>query len=364
MLLEQCIRVHFNRKQKEENVTMKKEAISIISWYGTSDVGGVERVVRLLMDIFSEYYEVELIDGNKCVKEFPIAKKLCNTNIGRMLVASFVAKSRKSADRIIIGNGFNAPFIKKDINFAHGTMYSLKKRLGQFVWGGSSVFEMISMKKTDRIIAVSSEAKASLVKDYHIDERKITVVNNCVDDKLFYPKSKELNSAQNVILFVGRLETGKGLKDLIELAKFLEQQEKFYLKIATPSNENIELFSGLRNTVVFPNLRYEEMNNFYNSGDVMYFPSKSEGFELVTLECLCAGIPVICFGVGAAGEILAKKGPGVYLAEGKDEILLEQLMRIIEIYKNSEKRRELHCWISENFGYDLYKKKILELVQK
>ncbi|MCR5421528.1 MAG: glycosyltransferase family 4 protein, partial [Lachnospiraceae bacterium] len=37
----------------------------------------------------------------------------------------------------------------------------------------------------------------------------------------------------------------------------------------------------------------KELNDFYNLGDAMIFPSKAEGFSLVILEAMSAGIPVI-----------------------------------------------------------------------
>ena len=36
-----------------------------------------------------------------------------------------------------------------------------------------------------------------------------------------------------------------------------------------------------------------ELNKYYNLADVMVFPSKSEGFSLVIIEAMSAGVPVI-----------------------------------------------------------------------
>ncbi|WP_139018742.1 glycosyltransferase family 4 protein, partial [Elizabethkingia anophelis] len=83
----------------------------------------------------------------------------------------------------------------------------------------------------------------------------------------------------------------------------IENNDKYKLSIACNNSNNIELFNGLNNTSIHVGLTTDKMNEFYNSGDIMYFPSKYEGFEMVTLEALSAGIPVIGNDVGAISEL-------------------------------------------------------------
>jgi glycosyltransferase involved in cell wall biosynthesis len=107
------------------------------------------------------------------------------------------------------------------------------------------------------------------------------------------------------------------------------------------------------------------MNDFYNSGDVLYFPSKSEGFEMVTLESLAAGVPVVGNRVGAVLELSEREFPGVHLLK-KDtiEIVLEQLRAVAGEYKgNMDKREALHEKIKEQFGLENYSRKIMREIE-
>lgn len=338
-----------------------RKKFSIISWYGIEDVGGVERVMRILSEIISKQNDVNIIDKEYCLSKFPYLSLLAKYRIGQMFLASLAAKKQKQCGDILIGNGFNAPFVNKDINFAHGTMYLLKKRLGKFPWGGSSLFEMLSMHKSDFVVAISEETKESLNVYYHVNKNKIKVLNNCVDDEMFYPLHKQEKEFVT-ILFSGRLEEGKGYKAILELAKYIEDKKGIRMKIATPTKENVEWFQNLKNTRVEVGVKYHDMNSFYNSGDIMFFPSKSEGFELVTLECLSAGIPVACYGVGAGGEIIAKNGQGVYLAEHDMHKLLSQLMGAAQDYKDMSKRMELHAQIKDEYGVERYIEKMNRII--
>ncbi|MEH1740604.1 glycosyltransferase [Fusobacterium varium] len=68
--------------------------------------------------------------------------------------------------------------------------------------------------------------------------------------------------------------------------------------IATFRTESIKLFQGLKNTEMRLDLNLEEIIKFYSEGDILYFPSLYEGFEMVTLEALVSGIPVLGNDVG------------------------------------------------------------------
>lgn len=345
---------------------MSKKDIIVLSWNGLNDVGGVERVMQLVTDTLSEKFEVGLIDDKYCRDKYPKRYRLLgNTRIGQMILLSYAAHKMKTKNDILIGNGFNAPFVKKEFNFAHGTMYLLKKKLRQFPFGGSTIFEILSMKSSKHIIAVSLEAKETLIKKYHINKEKITVLNNCVNDDKFYPAITSDSNKKCHIIFVGRLEERKGYKTLLLLAQLIENRNDVDLSIATPDTMNVEIFESLKNTKLYIKLKYDEMNDFYNSGNVMFFPSISEGFEMVTLECLSSGVPVVCYGAGAGGEILKKSGPGVYLAKGQpNDELVNEFIKISSEYNSIEAKRTVHDWISANYGVQNYKNELLKIVSK
>ena len=339
---------------------MKK--VSIISWNGINDVGGVERVMQLISEILSDLYEITIIDKEYCVKNVPKLSFLAKNKIGKMVLASIVAGKLKK-DSLLIGNGFNAPFVYKDINFAHGTMYSLKKRINKFPWGGSSIFEKISMLNSKIILAVSEDAKESLIQNYNINKNKVRILNNCVDGERFFPVFTQDKERTNII-FVGRLEERKGVADVLKLAEHIEKCDNIKLYIATPDEENIDEFINFSNTEIKLGLSYDQMNEFYNMGNCMYFPSKSEGFEMVTLEALCAGVPVVCKGVGAGGEIMNKGGKGVYFAEDHIDDLIKQLIKLKNEYDNNDKKNELHDWVVEEYGKQKYNKRIKEIISE
>lgn len=338
---------------------MKK--IAILSWDGRTNVGGVERVVGLLEDILSKQYYCMIVDKDVVRHYYKGRELLYDSKIGRMLLLSFVARELKKAGFFLIGNGFNAPFVQKDICIAHGTMYNVKKSLGQFVWGGSAIFEAISMKKSNRIIAVSLETRKVLIEKYRIKGNKIDVIENCVDCKMFFPVMQDLDCL--TVIFCGRLEERKGIDRLFALAKKIDERNNIKLKIATPVSDNVEMFSNLKSTEVCVGFNYSQMNQFYNSGNVMFFPSKSEGYEMVTLECLAAGIPVVGNYVGAIKELVDEGFPGVFIAKSDEEELITQLITVAMQFQSMRKRKWLHETVNKRLGKEQYMNKICSVFE-
>lgn len=341
--------------------------VYIVSWYGIDTGGGVERVAGILKRIIEKKYQVIIID-KEFVEKDKWLKKLCAVKnpVMPMILASISAgKATKKGD-ILIGNGFNAPFVKKDITIAHGCMYTYKVATGSYPWSGSTFFEKLAMRNSRRILPVSKEAQDALVRYYKVKKGRTFVVNNCVDTDRFYPEDKEKGSGKPTILFCGRLEEAKGLSILLQLAKYIQGREDAELSIATPDSNNKELFSGMKNVRVHIGLNVDEMNQFYNSGHVLFMPSKFEGFEMVTLEALSSGIPVVGSRVGAIKELLGMQFDGVSeMSHGAVREVLQQLITLADKYRFSmEERLKLHGNMKKKFGLDEYAGKILRELEK
>lgn len=346
---------------KSSNIAERKPTVYIVSWYGVNNAGGMERVVGLLKEVIQKKYRIVIID-KEFIRHHRNLRHLYFSNhpVYLMFLFSICAKLVKQKNDLLIGNGFNAPFVKKDIAIAHGTMYAVKKSLGQPVWSGSTSFERIALRNSRRIISVSEEAKRMMVRHYGIKENKIAVINNCVNTDIFYPVEKQ-HTETTTILFCGRLEKRKGIDDLYQLATLVGKKEKIRLRIAATDRNNTDMFAGLGNVELCYDLGLKEMNEFYNSGDVLYLPSKYEGFEMVTLESLAAGVPVVGNRVGAIQELAEQHLMGAYLLEETNtEETLRQLQSVASEFKgNITKRAELHKMVQEKLGLENYAKLIM-----
>ena len=341
--------------------------VYMVSWNGASPVGGLERVVYYQMEILSKKYDINLITLDD-VYNRGLLKKLSrfrkNPVVNAITTSIYVRKLKHKGD-MVITHGYNAPFVRADYLFLHGNWVGYENAIGVSRFSIKRImglFEGIAGHNAKRMVAVTEYAKQQWIEFYRVNKNKICVLNNCVDTELFKPLERPETETIN-ILFCGRLGHGKGLEKLLELANTIEKGEKYKLIIATPNDWNVELFKGLKNTEIHIGVTIDKLNTFYNSGNVFFFPSLYEGFEMVTTESLSCGIPVIGSRVGAIRELYSKGFEGVDLIENTDvNHILSQIYDLAEKYKTIDKRMELHNRIKDIAGIEVYNKQLEEIV--
>lgn len=341
-----------------------KKKVWIVSWYGLQ-AGGLERIVRILNQVLSDYYKVEIIDisyickyrGWKWIMQF-------ESRLVRMFVFSIFIKRIADKEDFIITHGQNAPFVKSDFLFDHGSIMTLKREMGQFIYGGSSLFEYAAVKNAKMNVAVSDWTKNEIIDNYHIDEERIVVLKNCVETDIFFPCERS-KSDRTVILFCGRLEEAKGLYRLQQLAEYVENSRDYELKIAANDKQNAEQFMGRNNITIQCGIVFEEMNNFYNKGNVLFMPSRCEGFGMGIIESLSAGVPVVTNEVGIARDLVENACPAIQIIDKEEGLssVLDKIQKSAGRYRTMEERLLIHQYIEKNFGMDCYRTQLLRLMK-
>ena len=185
-------------------------------------------------------------------------------------------------------------------------------------------------KRADAVIAVSKATKRDLIKQYAIATKKIFVVPEGVDRRLFRPSSKsEVQSVKSkfkikepYILFVGTVQPRKNLEMLIKAFSLLvgsrNKTTNYVLqttnlliagKLGWDYQEILEAPKkfGVEDRVKF--LGYvarEDLPSLYSGATVLAAPSLFEGFDLPILEALSCGCRVVASDIPPHREIYRK----------------------------------------------------------
>jgi spore coat protein SA len=147
------------------------------------------------------------------------------------------------------------------------------------------------------------------------------VVHNGADDSIFYPappESRPRNLAP-VVLFVGRLESRKGVHVLIEAMRLLQQRKvnvlcriigESFLRGSKVTSFVRNLHENSPSNVEFKGFCPQaELGEQYRSADIHCCPSVwQEPFGNVNIEAMACGIPVVATRVGGIPEIAADGG--------------------------------------------------------
>jgi glycosyltransferase involved in cell wall biosynthesis len=326
--------------------------ITIVSLNGDDNSGGVERVVYYLKKILSEHYSVSVMSRRGKAGKFD--KVIYPVYFSLKLLFS-------KGKGIVISNSWQSFLFPADFSIHHGTTAGYIRNSGSASKGSYFVawMEKISAKTAKKIIAVGIAGKKELEEYYSADPGKIVVLNNFADDRLFYPVTP-LPRNNIRILFSGRLEERKGFSKILSLALALQDTANFELFLALNSGINCDKFSGLKNVRIFRNLDIPEMREFYSNGDVLYFPSRYEGFSMAALEALSTGLPVIGSSFAVPEEL--RKYDFVQVFEDGDIAALLENIKTLSKAANG-KKEYIHRTMARDFGYDQYKRKLLAVLQ-
>ena len=187
----------------------------------------------------------------------------------------------------------------------HGSGHTLFRSILHIFYKfvGGKIFNV-----ADHIICVSNYERQLILKDFRIDEEKITVIPNGINPEEFKAiKERRKNySVSKTILYVGRIEKYKGVEHLIKVLPMLD--ENIYLEIIGRGPYKKSLIKladklGVRERVKFyQDLPRKELLKRYAKADLFITLSAHEAFGISVAEALASGTPCIVANTSALKE--------------------------------------------------------------
>ena len=170
-------------------------------------------------------------------------------------------------------------------------------------------------RKADQIACVSKFTISELKKYVpSVDEKKIHLVYNGVDEKWFSVKKDKPLHDKPYFIYVGNVKPHKNLRRLIEAYKLaslkLEQDLIIVGKkdgFINGENSISDLIKGFEDRIIFTGyVSDDKLMQYVVQADAMVFPSLYEGFGLPPLEAIAAGTPVLASNAASISEICGK----------------------------------------------------------
>jgi len=190
----------------------------------------------------------------------------------------------------------------------------------------------------DCVIAVSQKVKDEL-EEFGV-KAPLYVVPNPINLERFYPslekrkKIRERLGISNndfVAIGSGQLQPRKGIDVFIETAKILPDIKFIWVggqPFSVLTAGFIELQEKIKNAppnVIFTGtVPYEEMPDYFNAGDVFFFPSRQETFGMVIVESASCGLPLLLRDLQEYKESFG----GYFIPVKKDEEFAKYLLKL------------------------------------
>ncbi|MCR5765826.1 MAG: glycosyltransferase family 4 protein [Treponema sp.] len=338
--------------------------IYIVSQLGVSNAGGVEKVSYYLNELLKDKYDVQIIKRGK------LSFGKLNNLLQPFLISLRLAFLR---NKFVIGNSWHCFLYPADISIHHGTSAGIMKYTGEggFALKLTAWMEKISARRAKNVLAVSENCKKELVELYKIPEEKITVINNFVQDEVFTPSNKESKSNNQInVCFSGALCYKKGMDKLLEFSDYIENevvpenQPAIKLNIATNYEKNAGPFLGRKNTSVQTGLTASQMPDFYRQNDIMFFPTRYEGFSMAALEALSSGLCLAGSDFAVSPELQTFDFCKLLALDTPPSQVAESVRELYGKFTSQTARQKMHDTVKEQFGTEQYRKKILAYVDE
>jgi len=204
------------------------------------------------------------------------------------------------------------------------------------------------VKRSRKIITVSSFSKQELIRLLNVDSSKIVVVNNAASP--IKKTSKSRSDYKNFILFVGSMDPRKNLQTLLSAFSVCNIPD-LKLIIVGDVNSNFKQveIADSPDIIRLGRVSDEVLSQLYTNAMVFVYPSYYEGFGIPPLEAMAHSCPVICSNTSSLPEVCGQAA--LYFSPDRVNELANVIKSIVnepelraELIKRGQERVNFYSW--------------------
>lgn len=242
------------------------------------------------------------------------------------------------------------------IHTKHGRNYPKQKR--------KVLVNRLAAALTDRVVAVSDDARAVALEVEHVDPAKVVTILNGVDTDVFRPGDAVAARARLGVPATGyhvgcvaRLSPEKDHATLLDaFARLRAARPDAHLTLIgdgprRPALEAQAARLGLGGAVTFTGTR-GDVAELLPAFDVFALASLTEGISLTLIEAAAAGLPIVATRVGGNPEIVVDGETGMLVPPGAPETLAGALEAVAVRNDRAEMGLRGRARVMERFGID------------
>jgi phosphatidylinositol alpha-mannosyltransferase len=183
----------------------------------------------------------------------------------------------------------------------------------------------------EKIVVPSASVSEAAQWRSHIREEKIVVIPNGVDVPATLPPPAQPQSPHRVV-FLGRLDPVKRLPNLIEAMALLRGFAR--LDVYGDGPQRPELTRQIQQLnlgeLVTLHGAIDGPQAALRDAELLVLPSEAEGFGLVLIEAMAAGVPVVATEAPGIRDVVQDGETGLLVPVGAPAALAEAIRRVLE----------------------------------
>ncbi len=188
---------------------------------------------------------------------------------------------------------------------------------------GTLTLDRLLTRLTDRIVACSNAVGDHVRERLAVDPAKLRTVANGADLERYSIMPERgaarlalgLPAAASIITLVGRISAQKGQEDAVRAMPAILTKWPDALLVLAGGVDDAQRVDDLHHLAsqlgVLKSIRFlgfvSEMPALYAATDLLVAPSRWEGFGLMLVEAMAAGVPIVATRAGAIPEVTGEK---------------------------------------------------------
>ena len=185
------------------------------------------------------------------------------------------------------------------------------------------------MNSSDEVLTISKSVAEQIKKYYNFDN--LEIIYNGVDTNRFYPND---SFKENYLLYVGRLGHGKGIFDLLDMFKLLNNESDVKLLIAGKGELNEKILSKIKNENIcnvelLGHVEQDDLVKLYQNALIFVFPSHYEGLPTAILEAMASGLPIVTTSVSGCKDLIDDNYNGLLVPPNNHCKLYESILYLL-----------------------------------
>ena len=203
-------------------------------------------------------------------------------------------------------------------------------------------YDYFGRRKYKRLVALTDQVKADLVRLYAVPPADIDVLpNGYAPDEFNWTRAQEqradmratlgYGAGDMVVIFVANELERKGFGPLLRAVSELNNPNVHLLAVGrlNPQTYAPEIARlGLTNRVQFPGAS-SDVAQFYAAADVFALPTQYEAWGLVIVEALACGLPVVTSRLAGAALVVREGENGLLLNDPNDVAEITESLRTV-----------------------------------
>jgi len=229
---------------------------------------------------------------------------------------------------LLLAKKFGIPHV---VSILGGDVYDPTKRLSPHRISLLRFVVRKVLEESDLIVGMSTDIIERVQAHYGIS-KEITLIPHAIERPVFNKKRRQdfgYESDAILLVTVGRLVPRKQVDELLQLTKLLGQNVKLIVIGDGPEKQNLQ---DLANTLEISeavhfvgNVDNETKFQLLTIADIYVSSTSHEGFGLVFLEAMAAGLPIVSYDNGGHMDFLSDGKTGFLVRLGNLKVFSEQI---------------------------------------